>query len=52
MSEPGITVTRQGHVLLMGINRPAKRNAFERQAEHWRRHSTATPQSLSAYVCR
>jgi enoyl-CoA hydratase len=26
--EPSITVERSGHVLLMGLNRPAKRNAF------------------------
>jgi enoyl-CoA hydratase/carnithine racemase len=28
MTEPAVTVERRGHVLLMGLNRPAKRNAF------------------------
>ncbi|MFJ9870988.1 crotonase/enoyl-CoA hydratase family protein [Streptomyces sp. NPDC101165] len=28
---PAVTVERNGHVLLMGLNRPAKRNAFTRQ---------------------
>lgn len=28
--EPTITVEREGHLLLMGLNRPAKRNAFNR----------------------
>ena len=27
MTEP-VTVERDGHVLLIGVNRPAKRNAF------------------------
>jgi enoyl-CoA hydratase len=27
-NDSGITVTRRGHLLLMGVNRPAKRNAF------------------------
>ena len=26
--EPAVTAERRGHVLLMGLNRPAKRNAF------------------------
>ncbi|MEU4084841.1 crotonase/enoyl-CoA hydratase family protein [Streptomyces aureus] len=30
-STPAVTVERDGHVLLMGLNRPAKRNAFTRQ---------------------
>ncbi|MFI1801244.1 enoyl-CoA hydratase-related protein [Streptomyces sp. NPDC020379] len=28
---PAVTVERDGHVLLMGLNRPAKRNAFTQQ---------------------
>ena len=28
VAEPAVTVERDGHVLLMGLNRPAKRNAF------------------------
>jgi enoyl-CoA hydratase/carnithine racemase len=28
LTEP-ITVERDGHVLLIGVNRPAKRNAFD-----------------------
>ncbi|KOV97313.1 crotonase/enoyl-CoA hydratase family protein [Streptomyces sp. NRRL B-3648] len=31
VSTPAVTVEREGHVLLMGLNRPAKRNAFTRQ---------------------
>ena len=27
-SQPTVTVERDGHVLLMGLNRPPKRNAF------------------------
>lgn len=30
-STPAVTVERDDHVLLMGLNRPAKRNAFTRQ---------------------
>ncbi|WP_043474587.1 crotonase/enoyl-CoA hydratase family protein [Streptomyces collinus] len=30
-STPAVTVERDGHVLLMGLNRPAKRNAFTKQ---------------------
>lgn len=30
-SAPAVTVERDGHILLMGLNRPAKRNAFTRQ---------------------
>ncbi|MFF0204411.1 crotonase/enoyl-CoA hydratase family protein [Streptomyces sp. NPDC005017] len=30
-STPAVTVERDGHVLLMGLNRPAKRNAFTQQ---------------------
>lgn len=29
MTEPKLTVERQGHLLLMGFNRPAKRNAMD-----------------------
>jgi len=28
---PAVTVERDGHILLMGLNRPAKRNAFTKQ---------------------
>ena len=28
IQETAVTVERRGHVLLMGLNRPAKRNAF------------------------
>ncbi|MBN0047163.1 hypothetical protein JS756_24255 [Streptomyces actuosus] len=30
-STPAVTMERDGHVLLMGLNRPAKRNAFTKQ---------------------
>ncbi len=30
-TEPAVTVDRHDHILLMGLNRPAKRNAFNRQ---------------------
>ncbi|MFD7003665.1 crotonase/enoyl-CoA hydratase family protein [Streptomyces mirabilis] len=30
-STPAVTVERDGHMLLMGLNRPAKRNAFTKQ---------------------
>ncbi|MBH3434952.1 crotonase/enoyl-CoA hydratase family protein [Pseudomonas sp. UMC631] len=30
-SEPRVTVTRRGHLLLLGLNRPQKRNAFDQR---------------------
>ena len=30
-SEPRVTVTRRGHLLLLGLNRPEKRNAFDQR---------------------
>ncbi|GAC50177.1 putative enoyl-CoA hydratase [Gordonia aichiensis NBRC 108223] len=29
--EPTVTVERDGHILLIGLNRPAKRNAFDKR---------------------
>jgi enoyl-CoA hydratase/carnithine racemase len=34
MSEPKITTERRGHVLLIGLNRPAKMNAFDVEMLH------------------
>ena len=29
-----VTIERQGHILLLGLNRPGKRNAFNRAMHH------------------